>query len=71
MTLSIEQQRAIAWRIAEGVASEECKFLRAVGEQWIDAYLISWAQFDDCYEMLLESQTFWSGSRLRTIKGRG
>jgi hypothetical protein len=70
MALDLERQREIASRICDGVSRDERNFCRAVGDTWLDAYLISWAQRDDCYRMLLTPKTFWPETRFKIIEGR-
>lgn len=70
-TISLERQRQIASHISDGVSTDERRFMRAVGETWVDSYLIGWAQYDDCYRMLLEPKTFWPETRFKIIEGKG
>ncbi len=41
----------LAWRIANGAGRDERNFQRALGADWIDAYLADWRTGHDVYEL--------------------
>ena len=63
-----QHQMSIIRRIADAVGVAERNFQRAVGTEWIDAYLDSWAVADETYTMLAGPDRPVMLTRFRTIE---
>lgn len=64
-------QQDFAYRISERAQSAELRAQRALGANWLDAYLAAWRVMDEVYELVLMPDRPAQFLGLRYITGRG